>query len=173
VDFLDAGDAPLVFTLGSAAVHVAGDFYRESVEAARLLGRRAILLTGTEAQMPDDLPDGIVAFPYAPFGALFPRATAIVHQGGVGTTGQALCAGVPTLIVPFSHDQPDNAARTVRLGTGRTLARAEYKAPRVAQELATLLHDEACASHAEAVGKIVRAEHGARHAVDLLSTLLA
>lgn len=172
-DFLDAGDAPLVFTLGSAAVHVAGDFHRESAEAARLLGRRAILLTGTDEQKPHDLPDGVVAFPYAPFGTLFPRAATIVHQGGVGTTGQALRAGVPTMIVPFGHDQPDNAARTVRLGTGRTLARVEYKAPRVAQELAALLNDEACASRARAVGETVRAEDGARHAVDLLSTLLA
>lgn len=171
--FLDAGEAPLVFTLGSAAVHVAGDFYRESADAARLLGRRAILLTGTDGQIPHDLPDDVVAFPYAPFGALFPRAAAIVHQGGVGTTGQALRAGVPTLIVPFSHDQPDNAARTVRLGTGRTLARSRYKAARVAQELAALLHDQACASRAGAIGKVVRDEDGARHAVDLLSTLLA
>src|SRR5690606_11490043 len=107
------------------------------------------------------------------FGALFPRAAAIVHQGGVGTTGQALRAGVPTVIVPFSHDQPDNAARTVRLGTGRTLARSRYKAARVAQELAALLHDQACASRAGAIGKVVRDEDGARHVVDLLSTLLA
>jgi rhamnosyltransferase subunit B len=170
--FLDAGDAPLVFTLGSAAVHVAGDFYRESAGAARMLGRRAILLTGTDAQKPDNLPDGIVAFPYAPFGALFPHAAAIVHQGGVGTTGQALRAGVPTLIVPFSHDQPDNAARTVRLGTGRTLARAQYKAARVAHELASLLSEPSYGARAQAVGETVRAENGTRDAVDLLLTLL-
>ncbi|MGV3593317.1 MAG: glycosyltransferase [Gammaproteobacteria bacterium] len=171
--FLDAGDAPLVFTLGSAAVHVAGDFYRESAEAARLLGRRAVLLTGTEAQKPQDLPDGVVAFPYSPFGALFPRAAAIVHQGGIGTTGQALRAGVPALIVPFSHDQPDNAARVVRLGTGRTLERASYRAARVAAELTALLNDRTCVARAIAVGSVVRGEDGTRRAVDLLTSLLA
>jgi UDP:flavonoid glycosyltransferase YjiC (YdhE family) len=58
------------------------------------------------------------AAPVSPAGDLFPRAAVIVHQGGVGTTGQALRAGVPTLIVPFSHNQPDNAARTVESDTG-------------------------------------------------------
>ncbi|HYG79323.1 MAG TPA: hypothetical protein VD861_02990, partial [Pyrinomonadaceae bacterium] len=38
--FLDEGPAPIVFTLGSSAVHVAGDFFRESLEAAAALGRR-------------------------------------------------------------------------------------------------------------------------------------
>ncbi|HEY0964073.1 MAG TPA: nucleotide disphospho-sugar-binding domain-containing protein [Pseudomonadales bacterium] len=170
--FVDAGEPPLVFTLGSAAVHVAGDFYRESAEAARLLGRRAVLLTGTDAQKPDTLPDDVVAFPYAPFSALFPHAAAIVHQGGVGTTGQALRAGRPTLIVPFSHDQPDNAARTVRLGTGRMIERGSYRAPHVATELAALLDDPDCASRAHAVGGRVGAENGTARAVDLLATLL-
>jgi rhamnosyltransferase subunit B len=171
--FLDEGAAPLVFTLGSAAVHVAGDFYRESMEAARLLGRRAVLLVGKDEQAPGNLPPGVVAFDYAPFSELFPRAAAVVHQGGVGTTGQALRAGVPTLIVPFSNDQPDNAARVARLGTSRTLARTKYKAERVAKELELLLETPAYATRAAAVGVEVRAEDGARTAVDLMLGLIA
>jgi len=38
--FLDEGPPPIVFTLGSSAVWVARDFYRESIAAAKLLGRR-------------------------------------------------------------------------------------------------------------------------------------
>jgi UDP:flavonoid glycosyltransferase YjiC (YdhE family) len=44
--FLDAGDPPVVFTLGSAAVFDPGTYYRESAAAARRLGRRAVLLVG-------------------------------------------------------------------------------------------------------------------------------
>jgi rhamnosyltransferase subunit B len=166
--FLDAGEAPIVFTLGSAAVHVAGDFFGESIEAARALGRRAIFLVGKDEHRPARLPDGMAAFAYAPFGALFPRALAIVHSGGVGTTGQALRAGIPTLIVPFSNDQPDNAARTVRLGTGRSLARKKYRAARVATELKALLGNPAYAERARIIGAEVRAENGTRTAVDHL-----
>ena len=94
--FLDAGDPPLVFTLGSSAVMDAGGFYAESAEAARHLGRRALLLVGRDPRnRPAKLPAGVVAFEYAPYSQVFPRAAAIIHQGGIGTTAQALRAGRP------------------------------------------------------------------------------
>ncbi|MGB8506985.1 MAG: glycosyltransferase, partial [Pyrinomonadaceae bacterium] len=87
-EFLDAGPPPVIFTLGSSAIWVAKDFYRDSIAAARAVGRRALLLIGDERNRPaDPLPDGVAAFEYAPFGEVLPRAAAIVHQGGVGTTG--------------------------------------------------------------------------------------
>ena len=109
--FLNAGPPPIVFTLGSAAVLDAGDFYEQSARAALQLGHRAVLLVGTD---PANRPSTHVSFDtfcatYAPFSSLFPRAALIVHQGGVGTTAQALRAGKPMLIMPYSHDQPDNA----------------------------------------------------------------
>ena len=166
-NFLDDGPAPIVFTLGSSAVFVAEDFYRESALAAGRLKRRAVLLLGDASNMPKEpLPEGVVAFEYAPYGQILPRAAAVVHQGGVGTTGQALRAGVPTLIVPFNHDQPDNASRVERLGVGRTLARKRYTAANVVKELDRLLDDGSYAERAGAVGKIVQAEDGARTAAD-------
>lgn len=68
--FLEAGAAPLVFTLGSSAVSAAGSFYQESVETARRLGCRAVLLVGTDPQNQplEPLPPGILAVPYAPHG---------------------------------------------------------------------------------------------------------
>jgi hypothetical protein len=58
----------------------------------------------------------------------FPRAACVVHQGGVGTTAQVLRAGVPHLIMPYSHDQPDNAARCERIRVARTISREKYSA---------------------------------------------
>ncbi len=166
-NFLDDGPAPIVFTLGSSAVFVAEDFYRESALAAGRLKRRAVLLLGDARNMPrEPLPEGVAAFEYAPYSQILPRAAAVVHQGGVGTTGQALRAGVPTLIVPFNYDQPDNASRVERLGVGRTLARKKYTAANVVKELDRLLNDGGYAERAEAVGKIVQAEDGARTAAD-------
>lgn len=167
--FLGKGPAPIVFTLGSAAVHVAGDFYRESIKAAKLLNRRAILLVGSDQNRPKEpLSDDIAVFNYAPHGELMPRAAAVVHQGGVGTTGQAMRAGVPTIVVPFAHDQPDNAARVERLGVSRTIARSNYKAERVAGELKELLSNPFYSRRAREVGSRVRSENGAAVAVDLI-----
>src|SRR5262249_9517731 len=173
VHFLDAGPPPLVFTLGSSAVVDAGPFYEHSAAAARLLGRRAVLLVGKNPRnRPASLPDGVVAFAYAPFSELFPRAAAIVHQGGVGATAQAMRSGRPRLVMPYAHDQPDNAERVTRLGVARTIARQRYTPARAAAELRHLLDKPVYRQRASAVGEQVRQEDGVRAACDALTGLL-
>lgn len=171
--FLESGRPPILFTLGSSAVWDAERFYQESVEAALKLGERALLLIGHEGNRPESLPDGCAAFEYAPYGEIMPRVKLIVHQGGVGTTAQALRAGKPALFVPFSHDQPDNAWRVKQLGIARMLTRHQYRAPRVAKELGEMLSDPLVARRAEEIGAIVRSEDGARRASELIETALA
>jgi len=172
VDFLDSGSPPLVFTLGSSAVWVARDFFTESIVAARSLGKRAVLLVGDERNMPDTLPDDIIAIDYAPYQWLLPRACAVVHHGGVGTTSQGLLAGVPTLIVPFAFDQVDNADHARRLGTSRTLYQKKYASGRVTKELGILLGQSAYAQKAEAVSDQLKQESGAATASDFIEQLL-
>lgn len=160
--FLDAGPAPVVFTLGSAAVWNAGAFYREAAAAAGSLGVRAVLLVGPDGRnAPDGRHDGVMATAYAPHSELFPRAAAIVHQGGIGTTGAALRSGRPMLVVPFSHDQPDNAARCARLGVARVVPRRAARARRLKRELEALLADDGARRRAEEIGARVRGEDGA------------
>ncbi|HKC64382.1 MAG TPA: nucleotide disphospho-sugar-binding domain-containing protein, partial [Pyrinomonadaceae bacterium] len=172
--FLDEGSPPIVFTLGSSAVYVAEDFYSVSAEAARRLHHRAVLLIGDERNRPKErLPEGIVAFDYAPYSQILPRAAAIVHQGGVGTTGQGLRSGRPTLVVPFNHDQPDNAYRVEQLGVSRTLRRSKYRPANAARELNILLTDESYALKAAEVGRGVRAENGAANAADEIEVFIA
>ncbi len=139
--FLAAGAPPVVFTLGSSAVFDAGPFYRESAAAARQLGCRAVLLVGRDPRNlpPQKLPDSIFVAEYAPYSELFGQAAAIVHQGGSGTTAQALAAGRPMIFVPYSHDQPDNARRAGQLGVARTIPRHRYRAPLVVKELEEIL----------------------------------
>ena len=161
--FLDAGPPPVVFTLGTSAVAAAGQFYEESVDAVRRLGIRAVLLTGGfEQNRPRAaLPPGVLLVDRAPHQSLFPRAAAVVHQGGAGTLAQALRAGRPTLVVPHAHDQPDNAARVAKLGVATTLLPRSYRGRRVARELERLLSDTNVAARASDVATIVRAEGGA------------
>jgi rhamnosyltransferase subunit B len=172
LEFLEAGEPPVVFTLGSSAIWVAEDFYSESLKAARELGVRALLLIGDERNRLDNLPEGVAAFDYAPYSELLPRARAVVHQGGIGTTAQGLRAGVPAIVVPFSHDQFDNGYRVERVGAGRTLPRAKYNAASVAKELRALLSDESYTTRAAEVGRQIRSEDGAVAAADALEGLL-
>ena len=146
--FLSEGESPVVFTAGSA-MRVGQKFFRESAEACRLLGRRGVLITRFGDQLPPRLAGNVHHFDYASFGALFPRTAAIVHHGGIGTTAQALRSGRPQLIVPMTHDQPDNAAHVKRLGAGRALRASRYNARRAACVLKELIGnpdiEKACA----------------------------
>ncbi len=182
-EFFGAGDAtgadgltgadgsPIVFTQGSTAVHSPGSFYEVSAEAARKLGWRALLL-GTNT-VPGIQSPGIRALPYAPYSHVFPKAAVIVHQGGSGTTGQALRAGRPQLIVPFGWDQPDNATRVARMGAGIHLPRSKYSVEAAVRALERLLGEKQFSGRAAEVGEKVRSENGLGGACDAIESLLA
>ena len=168
--FLDQGEPPVVFTLGTSAVEVAGGFYRDSLEAVRKLGIRAVFLVGSSGQgLPESLPAGMIAVPYAPFSEIFPRARYIVHQGGIGTTAQAMRSGRPMLVVPFAHDQFDNAERVRRLGTAAVLYRYRYNARRAGEALRKL---DACQPAAAHLAELIRSENGTAAAADQIELVL-
>jgi UDP:flavonoid glycosyltransferase YjiC (YdhE family) len=150
---------------------VAGDFYEHSVAAAQALGRRALLLVGRN-QPRRPLPPGMLAVAYAPHSAVFPRAAVIVHQGGVGTTGEAMRAGRPMVVVPFGQDQPDHARRLKRLGIAQSVRAHRYDAASAARAIGAVLGDPGCAERARAVGARVRAESGVATASDAIERLL-
>lgn len=172
--FLTAGPPPVVFTLGSSAALHAGSFYEESVKAALETGCRAVLLTGRDPrnQPKEKLPETIAAAEYAPFSELMGRAAATVHQGGVGTTAQALRAGRPMIVVPWSHDQPDNGRRVARLGAGLVVRRGEYRAARVARTLRQILSNPLYTQAATRAKTEMAREDGVAAACRGLETLL-
>ena len=171
--FMAAGDAPVVFTLGSAAVLAAGKFYEYSAKAAIRLGIRAVLLIGADPrnQLKTKLPESICVAEYAPYSALFNHAAMVVHQGGVGTVAQCLRAGKPMLIMPFSHDQPDNGRRMLRLKVARVIQRGRYTPWRVARRLKAMLAEPVLFKRAESVGKRLAGEDGVGTACDALEEL--
>lgn len=136
--FLREGEAPVVFTAGSAMAQGEA-FFRESLAVCKALRCRGILLAQHAEQIPEELPQGMRHFAYIPFSEVLPRSAALVHHGGIGTTAQALAAGIPQLVTPMTHDQPDNAVRVKRLGVGDYLLPSSYRAKRAAPMLERLL----------------------------------
>jgi UDP:flavonoid glycosyltransferase YjiC (YdhE family) len=167
--FVAGGEPPVVFTLGSSAVRVAGGFYSVAARAAARVGRRAVLVAGSAAAaLKAGLSSTMTAVEWASYPGLFARAAAVVHQGGVGTTAQALRAGVPQLIMPFAHDQFDNADRVRRLGCGRILSRARLSEGALGRALTALLADGNVAATARAEARWVREADGAARAAEAL-----
>ena len=134
--FLSAGEPPIVWTHGSANFDIV-HFQARAIEISRELGARCLLISLDPPAGP--LPTGAFHAAHVRFEDLFPRCLAAVHHGGIGTTSKCIAAGIPQLIVPRSHDQPDNADRIVRLGLGLTCAYSKLDSSRAAQTLRHLV----------------------------------
>ena len=142
--FLQAGAPPIVFTPGSAMAH-GKRFFKAAVAACEKLNARGLLVSKYTAHLPSDLPPGVKAVSYAPFTELLPRCRAIAHHGGIGTISQALAAGLPQLIMPMAHDQPDNASRLRTLRVAESLKPRKFTGGRVAKAFRRLLSDDSVA----------------------------
>jgi UDP:flavonoid glycosyltransferase YjiC (YdhE family) len=169
--FLATGAPPVLFTAGSAMAQ-AEKFFRTAVEACRATGRRAIFATRFPRQLPASLPPEIFHADYAPFSTLLPRCAGIVHHGGIGTTSQALAAGVPQLVQPFSHDQPDNASRVRKLGCGDWIWPDELTSHHLALKLEGVIGDEAVRARCAEIGNRLRAEDSAARLLDVLAPFI-
>ena len=170
--FLQAQEPPLVFTPGSAMRH-GKEFFEVAATTTRQLNQRAIFLSRHTAHIPANLPAGIVHFPYVPFSQLLPQAAALVHHGGIGSTAQALAAGIPQLIMAMAYDQPDNAQRVARLGVGGGLFRHQFRAPRVAKMLDRWLGCVEMAARCQRVAEHFPAARPIQTTANLIEQLLS
>lgn len=152
-EFLAAGPAPLIFTPGSGNIQ-AGHYFLCAQQAVQKLGLRAIFLTSHREQIAAALPDNILWQSYLPLRSILPRASAIVHHGGIGTTAEALRAGTPQLVTPLAFDQFDNAARIKKLGTGDFIRMSRLTGSKLTRSLQQLLDSEAIKTNcAQVAGK--------------------
>ena len=170
LNFLNAGPAPIGFTPGSAMAQ-GRDFFARALAASAALNQRALLITPYADQLPNPLPPHAHAVSYAPFDALLPRLAALVHHGGIGTTAQALATGLPQAVLPFAHDQFDNATRLVKRGVAlRLTARSSVR--QWATTLDHLLRDPsiaaACQRHA---GLMVEDRNAAQRIAELIESV--
>jgi rhamnosyltransferase subunit B len=148
--FLADGEAPVLFTPGTGN-RQAQRYFAAAMAAVTRLGRRAIFLTPHAHQIPDALPPTILWQSYVPLRTLLPYAAAMVHHGGIGTTAECLLCGIPQLVLPFAHDQFDNAGRVSALGVGLHLPAARLSAVRLTHRLRRLLSSRAIAVQSRSV----------------------
>lgn len=166
--FLAAGPKPVLVTLGTAMIADPQGLYDAAVDAVRGTGRRAVLLVGRGQNAPADLPDNVFVLDYAPFGWLMPRCAAVIHQCGVGTSAQALRAGLPSVGVPYSFDQPNNARQLEALGVGVVLPPGRRGGHELRAALDTLLADGRATARAAELGRQLATESGPETACDVL-----
>jgi UDP:flavonoid glycosyltransferase YjiC (YdhE family) len=124
--WISAGRPPICFATGSIPVESPADTIEMISSACAQLGERALVCAGgTDFS---DVPhfDHVKVVGVVNYAAVFPACRAIVHHGGSGTTAASLRAGVPTLILWSSADQPywGNQLKRLKVGTSRRLSAA-------------------------------------------------
>jgi rhamnosyltransferase subunit B len=167
--FLATGPPPVLMSLGTTAERFATDLYDFAVEICAEIGQRIVLLGTKYRTARPQLPGHALACAYAPHASIMPRCSLIIHHGGAGSTLAAQRSGCPTLIIPFAHDQFDNANRAKRLGVSLTLRRADASRVRLKRAFTRLLEEEDFAQRANALGAAIAKEpDGVRVACDAI-----
>ena len=155
--FIKDGEPPIVFTFGTA-FYFGKNIFQESVKALEMMNARGIFLTPKKEDLPDKLPQHIMACPFLPLGKVLSSCRAIVHHGGVGTLGQALKAGIPQLIRPLAYDQFDNAYRITTRGLGSYILARQYTAQRLSRKLSAMLADTEIIKNCKEVSRQIDSE---------------
>jgi rhamnosyltransferase subunit B len=144
--FLGSGEPPIAWTHGSANFDIQ-HFQSRALAVSQELKLRCLLISLDPPE--GSLPAGTFHIAHARFEDLFPRCRAVVHHGGIGTTAKCIAAGAPQLIIPRSHDQPDNASRIAKLGIGKTLPYRKIDGTDLSATLSDLLASRKAISRAK------------------------
>ena len=166
--FLAAGPRPVVVTFGSMAAPDPAALASAVVSGAHDAGHR-VVLQGVPAMLDGD---DVLSVATVDHRALFPRAAAVIHHGGAGTTHAAVAAGVPSVVIPHVGDQPFWAMRLHQLGVAPSpldikAVTVDAVRERVAQATAEPMREAA-----GRLGKAVAAEDGLRAAIELIERAL-
>lgn len=164
--FLDDGPPPICVGFGSMSSADAAATTRLVLEAVEGAGVRAILLAGWGGLKTESMPEGVIALDSAPHDWLLPKCSVSVHHGGAGTTGASLRAGIPSVIVPFTADQPFWARCVVKRGLGLAAPpRRALTSTALRQQISSALGDEGLRERARLGGIAIRGENGVGRAV--------
>ncbi|MFZ5858280.1 MAG: glycosyltransferase [Chloroflexota bacterium] len=170
--FLEAGAPPVCVTFGSM-IHRDADRIAESIlDAIRITGQRAIILTGWDGWKGTAATDDVLFLESAPHDWLLPRCKAVVHHGGAGTTAAGLRAGIPNVVIPFAGDQMFWGKRVHAIGAGpRPINVKELSATRLTSALAEV-EDDALRDRARHIGRAIRSEDGVAEAIRVVKSRL-
>jgi sterol 3beta-glucosyltransferase len=167
MDYLVAGPKPVVIAFGSTVSRRLGGIVTQVLEALTITGQRGILVgSGFEKE---HIPPEVYSIANVPYEWLFPRAAAVVHHGGAGTTGKGLLAGVPNVVIPFTSDQPFWGNRVHILGAGpKPLAPGSISIKKLAAAIDATINDVAMRDRAAQTGRAIAQEDGVSQAVAII-----
>jgi UDP:flavonoid glycosyltransferase YjiC (YdhE family) len=100
--------------------------------------------------------------------AIFPSCRAVVHHGGAGTTAAGMRAGIPTLILWVTADQPIWAAQVKRLKVGSARRFSTTTQESLVADLRSILAPQYVARSREVATQMTKPAESVTTAADLL-----
>ncbi|OBH69254.1 hypothetical protein A5684_24755, partial [Mycobacterium intracellulare] len=104
--WITSGTPPICFGSGSIPVESPTATVEMIGTACAQLGERALICFGGTDFSDVPHPDHVKVVGPVNYASIFPSCRAVVHHGGSGTTAASLRAGIPTLALWSSADQP-------------------------------------------------------------------
>jgi len=171
IEFLDAGPAPVVVTLGTSGASARPEVFSEVAACLDDLGKRGIFLTSNAAvtvRVRGEVGTAHGVWQFVPLAPLLRQAEAVVHSGAHGTNALAMAAGLPSAIVPCMSDQQWHAQRQQELGTGLWVRRMRDLPAAVRR----IVSDSALSDAAAGLAVKLRVEDGTGAACDAIEAAL-
>jgi UDP:flavonoid glycosyltransferase YjiC (YdhE family) len=166
--FLEAGDPPICVTFGSMVNRESERITRAALDAVRSTGCRAIFLTGWGERQSERRQDSTLFMEAAPHDWLFSRCRAVVHHGGAGTTAAGLRAGVPSILIPHTADQPFWGSRVAAIGAGPKPIPVKQLTSGALAAAIKQADMEIIRRRAGEIGRLIRTENGVGETVALI-----
>ncbi|MDT5224267.1 MAG: hypothetical protein QOG19_1674 [Mycobacterium sp.] len=168
MSWVAAGAPPIYFGFGSMPVGSLADRVDMIAAACARLGERALICAGPSDSTQIPHFDHVKVVRAVSHAAVFPACRAVVHHGGAGTTAAGLRAGIPTLILWITSDQPFWAAQVkqLRVGRGRRLSSATTDS--LVDDLRAILAAECVSRARELASRMTKADASAVATADLL-----
>ncbi|ORW75265.1 glycosyltransferase [Mycobacterium saskatchewanense] len=166
--WIAAGTPPIYFGFGSMRVQSPAETVAMISDVCAELGERALICGGISDF--DDAPrrDNVMVVREANHAAVFPACRAVVHHGGAGTTAAGMKAGVPTLVLWISAEQPAWAAQVSTLKVGKSRRFAGVTKKSLLKDLRRILAPEYVTRAREMAARMTPTSVSVGTAADLL-----
>jgi UDP:flavonoid glycosyltransferase YjiC (YdhE family) len=166
--WIGAGTPPICFCFGSIAVESASDTVEMIDAACAELGERALICAGGSDFSEAPHSGHVKVVGPVNYAESFPVCRAVVHHGGAGTTAASLRAGVPTLILWTTGDQPLWGARIKQLKVGAARRLSSTTRESLVTDLRQILAPEYATRAGEVAARMTKPADSIAAAADLL-----
>lgn len=168
VSWIASGTPPICFGSGSIPVESPTATVEMISTACAELGERALVCFGGTDFSGVPHFDHVKVVGPVNYASIFPACRAVVHHGGSGTTAASLRAGIPTLALWSSADQPYWAAQIKRQKVGTARRFSASTPDSLVADLRTILAPEYATRARELAARMTKPAESIETTADLL-----